>query len=135
MRKRLKEITPKKGVKIDADLKEEFDLLETLTWLYEEEEDKNKKLKAEQAKLEIKVIKQYPLLKENEIKQLVIDKKWMATVKQRIQTEMDAVSHRLTQRIKELAERYENTLTKLTNEVNLLTAKVENHLKQMNYKW
>ncbi len=135
VRKRLKEITPKKGVKIDADLKEEFDLLETLTWLYEEEEDKNKKLKAEQAKLEIKVIKQYPLLKENEIKQLVIDKKWMATVKQRIQTEMDAVSHRLTQRIKELAERYENTLTKLTNEVNLLTAKVENHLKQMNYKW
>ena len=132
---RLKEITPKKGVKIDADLKEEFDLLETLAWLYEEEDDKNRELKAEEKELEGKVIEQYPLLSEDEIKRLVIKKKWMTEIKKRVQTETDTVSHYLTQRIKELAERYETTLTELTDEVDALTTKVENHLKQMNYKW
>ena len=132
---RLKEITPKKGVKIDADLKDEFDLLETLAWLYEEEDDKNRKLKAEEKELEDKVIEQYPLLSEDDIKRLVIKKKWMTEIKNRVQTETDTVSHYLTQRIKELAERYETTLTELTDEVDALTAKVENHLKQMKYKW
>ena len=132
---RLKEITPKKGVKIDADLKEEFDLLETLAWLYEEEDDKNRELKAEEKELEGKVIEQYPLLSEDDIKRLVIKKKWMTEIKNRVQTETDTVSHYLTQRIKELAERYETTLAKLTDEVDALTTKVENHLKQMKYKW
>ncbi len=59
----------------------------------------------------------------------------MTEIKNRIQTETDTVSHYLTQRIKELAERYETTLTELTDEVDALTAKVENHLKQMKYKW
>ena len=59
----------------------------------------------------------------------------MTEIKKRVQTETDTVSHYLTQRIKELAERYETTLTELTDEVDALTAKVENHLKQMNYKW
>ena len=109
--------------------------METLAWLYEEEDDKNKKLKAEEKELEGKVIEQYPLLSEDDVKRLVIKKKWMTEIKKRVQTETDTVSHYLTQRIKELAERYETTLTELTDEVDALTAKVENHLKQMNYKW
>ena len=48
---------------------------------------------------------------------------------------MDNISHRLTQRIKELADRYETPMPKLTNDVALLTSKVEDHLKKMNYKW
>lgn len=135
IKRRLKEIMPRKGTKINADLKDEFDLLETLVWLYEEEDDKNKKLRAEEKELELKVIKRYPLLSEDEIKHLVIEKKWMTEIKNRVQTEIDAISYRLTQRIKELAERYETTLAELTNEVDSLTAKVENHLKQMNFTW
>jgi type I restriction enzyme M protein len=133
VKRRLKEITPKNGTKIDADLKDEFNLLETLTWLYEEEDDKAKTLKAEKTNLEIKVIKKYPQLSEDEIKQIVIEKKWLAEIKKRVQTETDAVSHQLTERVKELAERYDTTLSQLTDEVDLLTAKVKEHLKQMNY--
>ena len=135
VKRRLKEIMPRKDTKIDADLKDEFDLLETLVWLYEEEDDKNKKLRAEEKELELKVIKRYPVLSEDEIKHLVIEKKWMTEIKNRVQTETDAVSYCLTQRIKELAERYETTLAELTNEVDSLTAKVEYHLKQMNFTW
>jgi len=46
---------------------------------------------------------------------------------------MDNISHRLTQRIKELAERYENPMPKLTNEVAALTSKVEAHLQAMGF--
>ena len=85
--------------------------------------------------LEILVIKQYPLLSIEEIKLVVIEKKWMHNMKQKIKTEMDNISQRLTQRIKELAERYENTLPQLNFDIIDLTAKVEGHLKQMNFIW
>ena len=85
--------------------------------------------------MEIKVIKKYPQLSEDEIKQIVIEKKWLAEIKKRVQTETDAVSHQLTERVKELAERYDTTLSQLTDEVDLLTAKVKEHLKQMNYTY
>ena len=81
------------------------------------------------------IIKKYPALSIDEIKAIVVDKKWMHNIEQRITTEMDNISHRLTQRIKELAERYETPLPQLDSEVNDLTAKVEDHLKQMGLKW
>lgn len=133
--KRLKEIAPKKGKKQDDDLKEEFDLLELFKWLTEEGAEINIKLLIAKADLEKKVIAQYPKLSIEEIKTVVVERKWMAAMEQRIHTEMDNISHRLTQRIKELADRYETPMPLLTQEVEALTAKVENHLKQMNYKW
>jgi len=64
-----------------------------------------------------------------------MEKKWMAEMEKRIRTEMDNISHRLTQRIKELAERYATPLPQLTKNVDELTAKVEYHLRKMNFKW
>ncbi|MBP6661640.1 MAG: type I restriction-modification system subunit M [Paludibacter sp.] len=133
--KRLKEIAPKKGKKLDEDTKEEFDLLELYKWLTEEEAEHTAKLKILKIELEQKVIAQYPKLTIDEIKTVVVERKWMAAIEQRIHTEMDNISHRLTQRIKELADRYERPMPLLTREVEALTAKVENHLKQMNFVW
>ena len=56
-------------------------------------------------------------------------------MEQRIKTEMDNISHRLTQRIKELAERYETPLPQLSNYVDKQTTKVDIHLKKMNFVW
>ncbi len=53
----------------------------------------------------------------------------------KIKTEMDAISHRLTERIKKLAERYETPMPKLTNDVADLTNKVKKHLEKMGYAW
>lgn len=121
--------------KRNEDNAEEFDMLAAYKKLMDEEADTQANIKAAKAELEKKVIAQYPKLSIDEIKTLVVEKKWMANMEQRIRTEMDNISHRLTQRIKELADRYETPLPKLTEEVNLLTAKVENHLKAMGYKW
>lgn len=81
------------------------------------------------------MIARYPRLSIDEIKTLVIEKKWMISMEQRIRTEMDNISHRLTRRIKELAERYETPLPRLSAEVEEVTARVENHLKKMGFVW
>jgi type I restriction enzyme M protein len=114
---------------------EEYPLLKTYKKLMDDEADIQTKIKTAKAELEKKVIAQYPKLTINEIKTVVVEKKWMANMEQRIRTEMDNISHRLTGRIKELADRYETPMPQLTIDVDALTAKVENHLKQMNFKW
>lgn len=103
--------------------------------LLEQETKLKADIKNALAELEAKIIKQYPKLSIEEIKTLVADKKWMATMQAKIKTEMDAISHRLTERIKELAVRYENPMPKLINDVAELTNKVEIHLKKMDYTW
>lgn len=121
--------------KRNCDNAEEFDILAAYKKLMDDEADTQTQIKTAKAELEKKVIAQYPKLTIDKIKTIVVEKKWMANMEQRIRTEMDNISHRLTQRIKELADRYETPMPKLTEDVNLLTAKVENHLKQMNFKW
>ncbi len=62
-----------------------------------EEAEVKAKIKAALAELEKKVIAQYPKLTINEIKTIVVEKKWMEEMEKRISTEMDNISHRLTQ--------------------------------------
>lgn len=82
-----------------------------------------------------KVLRKYQELTEEEVKTLVVDDKWMRTLKQGINAEMDRISQRLTQRIKELGERYDTPLFELTNEVDRLTSLVDQHLQKMGFVW
>jgi type I restriction enzyme M protein len=66
---------------------------------------------------------------------LVVDDKWMTTIEKNIKTEMERVSLGLTQRIKELAERYELPLPKMNDEVAELERKVNVHLEKMGFVW
>lgn len=122
-------------VKKDDNNADEWDMLEKYKDLMDTEAKLNAEIKTALKELEIKIIKQYPKLTVEEIKTVVVDKKWIASIEKLISSEMDAVSHRLTQRIKELAERYETPLPQLAKDVNELTTTIENHLKKMNYKW
>ena len=45
------------------------------------------------------------------------------------------ISHRLTSRIIELAERYEDTLPELDKVTAEYEAKVKSHLERMGFKW
>jgi len=92
-----------------------------------------RKIKDAEKALETQVIAKYKTLTESEIKVLVVDDKWMATLEQAVKGEMDRISQRLTQRIKELAERYATPLPKLVTETAMLTAKVDAHLKKMGF--
>jgi len=117
----------------NADNGEEYDKLQEYKALTEQEAAIQTSIKAARAELEKKVIAQYPKLPIEQIKTIVIEKKWLAAMEARISTEMENISHRLTRRIKELAERYETPLPQLDNSVAELTAKVADHLKKMGF--
>ena len=69
------------------------------------------------------------------MKTLVVEDKWLATLVSDVQTELNRISHALTGRVKELAERYAMSLPKLTAEVEVLSGKVEAHLQKMGFVW
>ncbi|HHT9138823.1 MAG TPA: type I restriction-modification system subunit M [Candidatus Wunengus sp. YC60] len=121
--------------KRNADNAEEYDMLQQYKKLMDDEAELQAKIKEALKVLEAAIIKKYPTLSIDEIKTVVVEKKWMQSMEQRIKTEMDNISHRLTQRIKELAERYETPLPQLSNDVNDLTIKVDEHLKKMGFIW
>jgi type I restriction enzyme M protein len=117
---------------------EQFDKLEILNnylLLVEEESKLKSKIKDKNEELDKKLIARYETLTQDEIKQLVVDDKWMTNIERNIKTEMERISQRLTQRIKELAERYETRLPDQTTEVAKLENKVNLHLKKMGFSW
>ena len=52
-----------------------------------------------------------------------------------IHGEMDRISQALTQRVKELAERYETPLPQMVSRVAELEANVNRHLERMGFAW
>lgn len=95
----------------------------------------NTLIKETKLELDKKVLARYKTLTVDEIKQLVVDDKWMTSIERSVKTEMERISQRLTQRIKELAERYELTISQQTVEVAKLEAKVNAHILKMGFVW
>ena len=62
-----------------------------------------------------------------------MDDKWLAALCATIHGEMDRLSQQLTQRLKELADRYETPLPTLTAGVAELESTVNGHLERMGF--
>lgn len=122
-----------KAIKYDRDANEERQALEQCLTLIEREAEAGKKVKAAQKVLDAKVLARYAQLSEAELKNLVVDDKWLATLQADIKTELDRVSQALTGRIRQLAERYAMPLPALNAEVEELAAKVNAHLAKMGF--
>jgi type I restriction enzyme M protein len=105
--------------------------LETYAALLEQQSEAKARHKAAQEDLGQKIDAKYPKLTKAEIKTLVVDDKWITRLSAAVQSELDRVSQTLTSRIRQLAERYATPLPKLTEELEILTARVEEHLKKM----
>jgi type I restriction enzyme M protein len=99
-----------KEIKGDKEAKDEAAVLGKWAKLNSEETDLKKRLKDAEAALDAKAYARYPKLTGIEIKALMVDDKWLAALDAAIHGEMDRVSQALTQRVKELAERYEKPL-------------------------
>ena len=123
-----------KEIKHDKDAKTEAAALNAWLKLCTQEADLKKALKEAEAELDALAYAQYPKLGEADIKALVVEDKWLAAIAADIHGEMDRISQALTQRVKELAERYETPLPALTDKVAELSAKVAAHLKKMGFK-
>jgi type I restriction enzyme M protein len=124
-----------KDILTDPDATEERAMLNAYLNLLEQETAASKKIKDAQKALNAKVAARYKVLSENEVKTLVVEDKWLTTLASDVQTELNRISQALTGRIKELAERYAMPLPKLSEEVEVLTGKVEAHLKEMGFVW
>ena len=95
--------------------------------------DSNRLARDAKTMLDKKILAKYTILSETEIKQLVVEDKWITTIEHTVNNEMQRISQRLTQRIKELAERYECPMPDLSDEVNQWELKVKSHLGKMGF--
>lgn len=123
-----KEMT--KNVEQDSD----FDLLQQYIDINERIKLVKKDLKVLNAGLEKEVLKKYTELSVDEIKDILINKKWMKSIYDGIDDLYTEISHNIANRIVELVERYEFTLSELQTNVDTYKSKVEEHLKKMGFK-
>ncbi len=124
-----------KDILTDPDATDERTMLNTYLSLLDQEADANKRIRDAQKTLDTKVTAKYNTLSEDEVKTPVVEDKWLATLAADVQTELNRISQSLTGRIKQLAERYTTPLPKLTKEVEVLSGKVDAHLKMMGFVW
>ena len=124
-----------KDIKGDKSASDERKLLEQYLALTEKEAALGAKVKAAEGERIAKVAVKYGKLSEDEIKTLVVEDKWLGVLEATVQGELDRVSQTLTGRVRELAERYAMPLPKVVDEVAMLAARVEEHLKKMGATW
>jgi len=87
--------------------------------------------KQARAAIDEEVLAQYGKLSEPDVKELVIDRKWLATLKDLVASEFELVTRRLVSRVKELETRYTVPLPQIQKEAEALTTKVRAHLTRM----
>ena len=120
-----------KAIQLEPEDGEERAALRRCLALIEAESSAGKAVKDARAKLDQRVLARYAMLSETEIKTLVVEDKWFATIREAVEGEMQCLTQQLTGRVKELEERYAQTLPELEREAENFGAKVEGHLKRM----
>lgn len=140
----LSEATNEKGAYTKALLKEvlaEAHDAETLscakkaTDLVNAEAVAKKALKDALQDLNTEVLKKYGDLTTGDVKKLVLDRKWASAINERISSEVTGLSRDLFARLKELTERYIAPLPTLAQEIEKLSAQVQEHLQRMGAQW
>ena len=124
-----------KEIKGDKDATDEAAALNDWLKLNNEEANLKKRIKESEAALDGQAYDQYPKLTEAEIKTLVVDDKWLASLDFAIHGEIDRVSQQLAHRVKDLAERYEIPLPQMLGRLADLEDKVNGHLEKMGFAW
>ncbi|HHV18703.1 MAG TPA: type I restriction-modification system subunit M [Thermoanaerobacterales bacterium] len=129
LNKRIREIRD------DQDAEDELKILEQYLKLMDTESEAKKKIRDAEKKLQKKVQAKYKELSKAETQDILVNDKWIVSIINEINTEMDRISNRLTNRIKELSERYGETLPEMETEVEELSKKVKSHLQRMGFAW
>ena len=114
---------------------EETRALEEYTALAKKAKEQAKLVRDLYIALEKMVMEKYPALTIEEIKELLVNRKWYYTIFDGISALYAATSHSMAGRILELAERYESTLPELEAAVTEYEAKVKAHLERMGFTW
>lgn len=121
-------------LKVTTDSNEKA-LLKQVKALFESETSAKKAVKEAQEQLDEQVFQHYAKLSVEDIKTLIVQDKWLATLNANIQAEIERVTQQLANRVKELEERYAEPLPEIVNSVEDLSDKVAGHLKVMGLEW
>ena len=133
---RLKALTPDLITHHETqDNDDEQDALEHYLSLLDAKSKAEKAVKEVQLALDEQVLAHYSTLTEDEIKVLVVVDKWVASIHAAFEGEVQRLTQALTERVKELEERYAQPLPDLEQEVETFSAKVAVHLKNMGVDW
>ena len=124
-----------KEIREDAAFEDEREALLAYAEVLKKQDATKGKRKASEEALHAKIDGKYPKLTKKEVLALVIEDKWLAHLRRSVEEELDRVSHRLTNRIRVLAERYATPLPSLVKEVAVLASLVEQHLAKMGATW
>jgi type I restriction enzyme M protein len=116
----------------DAD---EVAVLKQCLVLVEAEANTKAAAKAAKDALDKLVFDKIPKIPEAELKDLVVNDKWFASVETKIVEEIERMTQQLANRVKTLEERYAETLPDLNKDVENYTGLVEEHLKKMGLSW
>ena len=129
---RIKAITPDlTTLRETQDNNEEQDALEHCLFLLEAKSKADKAVKEAQLSLDEQVLAHYATLTEDEIKTLVVEDKWIASIHAAIDGEVQRLTQALTERVQELEGRYADSLQELANEVEEFSARVADHLQNL----
>lgn len=124
-----------KELKKNAPDSEEYRVLLEYTELCEKVKKYSKIVKELNTALDEACKAKYAELTMDEIKELLVNRKWYYTIFEGIKALYVTTSHEIAGRIAELAERYEVTLFELEKSVEDYEAKVKAHLERMGFKW
>lgn len=124
-----------KAIGKDPNYDDEADLLRKVAALFAKKSALETLCKEAQAKLNEQVFAKYKALGEEDVKALVVDDKWLASLTTEIVGELDRVSQALAARVSQLAVCYSIPLPELTERAELLSARVAAHLNAMGYVW
>lgn len=124
-----------KAIESEPESDEERDALTRCLEFIEAEAEAGKAVAEAQAALDEQVLVRYGKLSEAEIKTLVVEDKWFASMRAPIEGELQRLTQRLSGRVKELEERYAQPLPAVERQVEALSGKVEAHLKRMGVVW
>ena len=78
-----------------------------------------------------RALEKYAALDDGEIRRLVVEDKWFASLRKAVNEVLRDTGGRLAARLRELDERYARPLPDLQRDVNTFEAKVEEHLRKM----
>ena len=119
----------------DKDADEERAVLEKLQALFDKETAAGKALKDAQKALAAKVHLRFGQLTADEVKNLVVDDKWLSELALRVAAEEGRVSSALTGRVQQLADRYASPVAAIGADCQRLASEVDGHLRRMGFVW
>ena len=132
VKERLKALTPDLMMHRETqDNDDEGDALEQCLSLLDAKSKSEKAVKDAQQALDEQVLAHYATLTEAEIKTLVVEDKWFASIHAAIEGEVQRLTQALTARVQELEERYAEPLPDLAQEIEAFSARVKAHLRNM----